>query len=240
MAVRWMYTCTVQIRCVEEKSGEKGEKQHFQMKENGSALMRPTCPSILRAWFTSIKLMPETTSQLCRACHLQILSAYISLSHCSTYQSSPHTFDTTSVRLPINQTFLLFHVCQSAFVWLPFHFIFVFCAGQISAFFQLAPTLSVWGTEFSSRGVETCLYSARGNFEWRLPEEGTCDAVRTNEIKEISPAGTARYWRADRAAGSIGGRSGQTRVIRAANVQQQAPAGLSLRVASPGSWTHFH
>lgn len=36
------------------------------------------------------------------------------------------------------------------------------------------------------------LYSARGNFEWRLPEEGTHDAVRTNEIKEISPAGTAR------------------------------------------------
>lgn len=83
--------------------------------------------------------------------------------------------------------------------------------------------------EFSSRGVETYLYSARGNFEWRLPEEGTLDAVRTNEIKEISPAGTAR------AAGSVGGRSGQTRIIRAANVQQQAPAGLSLRVASPGS-----
>lgn len=37
-----------------------------------------------------------------------------------------------------------------------------------------------------------CLYSARGNFECRLPEEGTRDAVRTNEIKEISPAGTAR------------------------------------------------
>lgn len=137
------------------------------MKENGSALTRPTCPSILRAWFTSFKLMPETTSQLCRACHLQMLSAYISLSRCSTYQSSPHTFDTSSVRLPINQAFLLFRVRQSAFVWLPFHFIFVFCTGQISAFFQLCQSE---GRVLQQRSRNIFIFS-KGEF-WMAPARG--------------------------------------------------------------------